>query len=148
MKIIGKVVGTDKGNCTVAVTRNSACSSCHDCKSKDGCHVQLILGNQKQSAQICALNKASAKTGDIVEVETSSKRTLSITFVVFFLPIVISLISYFVTNLVTSNASIPEMMMIVTFILSFAVFAIVLNKLIKNSVNVYYTVKILEERDS
>ena len=148
MKIIGKVVSTDKGNCTVDVTRNSACPSCHDCKSKDGCHVQLILGNQKQSAQICALNKANAKTGDTVEVETSSKRTLSITFIVFFLPIVISLFSYFVTNLVTSNESIPEIMMIVTFILSFAVFAIVLNKSIKNSVNVYYTVKILEERDS
>lgn len=83
--------------------RKSACEGCH--KNTDGasCAIcSLAGGNRKISMR--AYNKIGAEVGDLVEIETETRRVLWYAMLIFILPIVAALVGYFVGNAVLDNS--------------------------------------------
>ena len=83
--------------------RKSACEGCH--KNIDGgsCTICSLVGeNRKISMK--AYNKIGAEVGDLVEIETETRRVLWYAMLIFILPIVAALVGYFVGNAVLDNS--------------------------------------------
>ena len=98
MRIKAKVISVDGSYATVQCDRRSACDGCH--KNADGsdCSVCTLMGGNR-SVQSRAHNACCARPGDIVEVETASSRVLAYAAIVFLLPIVLSMLGYFLSGI-------------------------------------------------
>lgn len=72
--------------------RLSACEGCH--KHEEGCSVCSLMGsNRKITAR--AFNRVGAEVGDVVEIETETKKVLFYAMLVFLLPVVLMIGIYF-----------------------------------------------------
>lgn len=147
MKAIAKVVDVKGVTATVVSKRSSACESCHNCENGGVCHAQLVFGNQVEEVVLDVKNTLNAKIGDIVELESSTNRTLFVSIIIFILPIIVSVISYFVADKVTDIEYISALSMIVCFVTMFAIVTKIMNLYTKKHLTAYI-VKILEESDS
>lgn len=75
----GMVYKTDGEDCSVVVFRKSACGEhCQSCG---------ICGDTR--VEIKAKNTCGASEGDVVRIESSSKRVLMVAFVVYMLPVIL-----------------------------------------------------------
>ena len=146
MRNKGTVIETNGCSSRVKVIRNSACSSCHNCEAKDTCHAELVFGNQTEDVFVEAVNKVNAKTGDVVEVEFSSAKTLLVSVVVFVLPILLSVISYIISSKYFYLID-PSFTCVFTFICSFILLVLLSNKIVKKNL-VTYIVRVLEESET
>ena len=146
MNAIGKVIQINDDVATVVWQRSSSCESCHNCKNSNTCHVHLVFGNQSESVQIKARNKVGAKVGDSVMLETSTTKTLLISVFVFIMPIIISLISYFVTDKYVAASISPGISLVVSFVVSFVLLVKLMNVYVKRDLSVNI-VKIVEESE-
>ncbi len=144
MNAIGKVTQVKDGVATVVWQRSSSCEACHSCKNSNTCHVHLVFGNQSESVQIKARNKVGAKVGDSVMLETSTTKTLFISVFVFIMPVIISLISYFVSDKYFDASISPGIALVVSFIVSFVLLVKLMNVYVKRNLSVNI-VKIVEE---
>ena len=139
------IVTQIKGSYAVVVSeRNSACSSCHECKSKGSCHAELIFGNQKQNVTVTARNTVGALCGDMVELESSTFVTLLCSFFVFVFPFFITAAFYFLTVEQYKNSYYLPLILISVFCLSFFVLGFIFNSFIRKKHSIYI-VKVLEE---
>lgn len=77
----------------VRVDRTSMCDGCHKNGCDGGCSVYSIFGGDK-SFTAEAVNRAGAKKGDTVIVETADKNVYVSSFIVFILPIILAFVSY------------------------------------------------------
>ena len=77
------------GIAVVAVKRVSACA--HDCSKCTGGGCQIM---EHPDLTVRAYNKADAKVGDLVQVESSSRTILTMAAVVYLLPFVLLFIGY------------------------------------------------------
>ena len=95
-----KVVSVDGDIATVVSKRTSACEGCH--KSSEGCSVCSLMGEGREiSAK--AENRVGACVGDVVEIESESKKVLFFCAVVFLFPLVMMLAGYWITSCFTES---------------------------------------------
>lgn len=130
MKQNGVVIKTDdNGTAQVSVKRESACEAC---RIKNSCITC------KKTISSVADNSIGAKEGDTVTLETPSSLILLYSALVFILPIIVALASYFIGTAVFKNDISPYILSLVCFILTFIVLNITINKRAskKNSVKI------------
>ncbi len=146
MKAKGTVIETDGKTARVVSVRNSACSSCHNCANSGACHAELIFGEQTQSVQITAKNLVGAVRGDVVELESSTGKTLGTAFAVFIIPVILAVTAFLFADKFFTSQGISAIIMLCTFVASFFVISKIAGAFVKQSLNTYI-VKILEESD-
>ena len=134
MNAVGIVKSTEKDYAYVEIIKKSACSSCDGCASKGKCHTELIFLEGLKSYEIKARNHIGASVGDKVEVQSKGTISLMLSFMVFVLPVIVSIVSYFLFFKET-EASKTALIMSVVFVISFVVIAFVSNRLLKNFEN-------------
>ena len=86
-----KVVSLDGDIATVVAKRTSACEGCH--KSTEGCSVCSLMGEGAE-IEAKAENRVGAVVGDVVEIESESKKVLFYGAVVFLFPLFAMLAGY------------------------------------------------------
>ena len=86
----GKVVRCDGETAFVEVIRESACA--HDCSKCGG-----LCGQQKPIV-VPVVNRAGAKEGDFVRIESSTKTVLKQAFIVYMVPVLAFLGAYVVLH--------------------------------------------------
>ena len=146
MEAIGKVIEVNGKTATVESLRGSACSSCHNCEAKGACHAELIFGSQNSKVYSVADNSIGAKIGDTVELESSTKKTLLVAFVVFVLPVIIACALYFVLSSFIRNITVLAVLLVLFFTASFFVLIKLMNFYVKKNVSLRI-VRITEERE-
>ena len=144
MKAYGKVLSVNEKYAKVVTQRNSACSSCHSCKSSGSCHAELVFGKQTEDVVIDAVNVACANVGDMVELASSTRKTLSVIATIFVLPVLFSLISYIVVLNFTESDFIPVIFLLCVFIFSFIALVKLMNIYAKKYLKAYI-VRIVKE---
>ena len=145
MNAIGTVIEIDKNNKAVVSTqRSSACSSCHNCEASGSCHAELVFGEQNGVVIHKAENTAGASVGDKVEISVSTNKTLLISALVFVLPLIITVISYFCLSIFIENLGLLTALLVVLYFMSFVVMAKIVNVYVKNNIKTF-VVRILEE---
>ncbi len=147
MKAIGKVIELSDDFALVSSQRQSACASCHNCASKGACHAELVFGEQKQEVMIEAINSIGARVGDTVELEGSTRKTLSIAMLIFLLPFVLTSLAYFFLESQTDIGAVLPLILIGVFVISFFIITKLVNKYIQNK-NATIIVAILEENQN
>jgi len=101
MQTKATVVAVDGMFATVESVRASACDGCH--KAKDGgCSVCSLMGADRKISTR-AYNPIGAVVGDQVVIESNSGRILLYAAIVFLLPLVLGLLFWGITALITQN---------------------------------------------
>ena len=118
MKQIGTVVEINGDIARVECDRQSACDMCEN-----------AAGCAEKCKKVCATasNTVNATVGDRVEIETDTSKVLKNAFIVFLLPIVFAIASYFLAKaLLGESLAIVVTFIVLVFSLLFLSF--VLNK--------------------
>ena len=145
MNAIGKVIEVKNDIALVETLRSSACASCNDCEAKGACHAELIFGNDSDIVVSMAQNHVGAKVGDRVEMSTSTGKTLFVSFVLFVIPVLISVLVYLSVSAFASDI-VAAVLLIASFFVSFIILMKIMDLFVKNKVTIRI-VKILEERE-
>ena len=147
MKAIGKVKELKNDYAVVVSERKSACSACHNCEAKGTCSAELVFGEQKQDVSVTAYNSVGAKIGDTVELESSTKYTLSLAIIIFILPFLLTAaIYYLIVNIFNSGISLPPIL-IVIFLVLFIIVSKIANRIIQSKKTITI-VRVLEENQN
>ncbi len=85
----GKIVSMNKQTCIIEIDANSGC---HTCTLKSKCHAS---SRSKRRIEL-HLKNSTFKIGDTVELETEPKSVISASFLVFILPLIISITAYMI----------------------------------------------------
>ena len=93
----------------ISVPRKSACG--HDCEECAGCGVTGAEVHAK------AANPIGARPGQKVVVESSTKKMLGIVAFVYFIPVLLFLIGYVVTTLLTSRVALQYAVAVTGFVI-------------------------------
>lgn len=91
MKNFGTIIALDDENALIEVKRSTSCgekcgSCASNCKNKT-----MVIGVK---------NTLNAKIGEKVEVESESKRILSIAFLIYIFPIIMFILGVYLSNLI------------------------------------------------
>lgn len=113
----------------VRAVRKSACEGCDGCTGKNACHTELMFSDNFREFDIKVVNKICAKPGDVVEIQTCGNYVLLFAFVIFVLPVIISVASYFLADSCGFNIN-PIAVSVVVFAISFSIFAFCANRLV------------------
>ena len=112
MTEVGSVVSVNDDAAVVAMRMSGACKKCGLCmSSSDGKDVLLL-----------ARNEAGAKIGDSVEIEISSGRVLMAAFVVYLVPVVMTVVGFLVGSAVSGGSEesgLPIVLAVVFLVVSF-----------------------------
>ena len=103
MKTTATVVEINGRNATVETERTSACEGCHKKEAGENCTVCSLMGGERRIRSI-AENRAGAKVGDTVCVETATSRVLFYAALVFILPILFAVAGWFLVAAITKSA--------------------------------------------
>ncbi len=136
----GKVTAVLDGVATVSVERISACSGCsnkNNCTEKNSCASCRVINVEAQ-------NTLHAKTGDIVEIYSPTSSVLGISFCVFVLPLIFSIIAFIVADGILKNPADVYIVFFAAFILSEIFFCILFNKKLRKN-NKVKIIKIIKE---
>lgn len=145
MNAIGKVVKTEGKRAVVVSQRSSACASCHNCEAHGMCHAELVFGNQNEDVSVVAVNDACAKIGDTVVLETSTGKTLGVMLFIFVLPVVLTLVLYYLLNNVfVFGENYQPIILVLSFICLFFVSSFIANSYV-NEHSSTHIVRVLEE---
>ncbi len=144
MRAEAVVLSVNGNKAKVKSIRQSACASCENCESKAHCHAQLIFGDQDSSIVTEVYNTAGAKTGDRVMLASKGANILMLSMAVFVLPILFSVLSYFVAIRFFASENMPVVFLAVTFFACFALCAFFCDKYAKKNLKTEI-VKIIEE---
>lgn len=112
MREIGCVVSLKGSAAVVAMPVSGACEKCGACMlSGDGREVLLV-----------ARNSAGASEGDTVEIEISSGRVVAAAFIIYMIPVFMTIVGFLVGNAISGgadDASLPIVLSVVFLVLSF-----------------------------
>ena len=127
MKQKGTVISTEGAFAMVQVRRASACDGCH--RQAEGCGVCSLLsaGNRRHVVKVS--NPVQAQAGDVVELEAAGSRILFYAFMLFVLPILLSLLAYGVSVWLGAESAVRTICGIGAFIVAFASIAAGLNRM-------------------
>ena len=120
------------GRAELSIIRESACG--HDCSSCGGCSMA-----EKREVLVVADDPVGAQKGDVVQVESSTKKLLGIAILVYVLPVVLFFLCYFLGK----NYGVGDTMADVIAALGFAVgilAAIIYNRREKKKGTVSFTI--------
>lgn len=112
MKQTATVIEVKDDTAVVEVIRQAACEGC---KMSGACH------SCGKTVTATVKNKLGALPGDTVEVEAPSGTILKYAVIVFVLPVVAALLSYYIAAAILTDEVIPYLAALVAFLLSFAV---------------------------
>lgn len=112
MKEIGHVVSVSEGAAVVAMRMSGECKKCGLClKSSDGNEVLLL-----------AKNDTAARIGDRVEIEISPGRVIAAAFIVYMIPVVMTIVGFLLGNAMaggSEESGLPIALAIVFLVVSF-----------------------------
>jgi len=111
MKEVGKITAINNNICTIEIDANSGC---HTCTLKSKCHAS---SRGKRTIDL-KVNNLHFKVGDKVELETQPKSVITASFLVFILPLIISIAAYFIATSLFSVDSYGPLIFFVFFILA------------------------------
>lgn len=142
----GKVIEKNENTVKVESNRTSACSSCHNCEAKGFCHPEPMFAQQEQKVIIDAENAIGANVGDIVEVSSSTKKTLFVSVTVYLIPVILGVVSYICASMFYSE-TVCAVVSVLVFCLSFFVSVKVMNLYVNKNLTVV-AIRIVEESES
>lgn len=87
--MVKRLVGTDQAE--ILVRRASACG--HDCRSCGGCGPDTMT-----RVTVVAENEIGARPGDIVRVESESRKVLGLAAALYLVPLVLLFVGYFIAS--------------------------------------------------
>lgn len=96
----------------ISVPRKSACG--HDCEECAGCGVSGAAVHAK------AINSIDARPGQKVVVESDTKKMLRIVALVYLTPVVLFLLGYLVTALLTTSVGLQYFVAVLGFVIGIA----------------------------
>ncbi len=144
MTALAKVVEIKENNVArVQSQRMSACASCENCSSKGACEAQLVFGNTS-CVFLEVKNTLSARVGDTVQLSSSTPKMLFTSFFVFVVPVLLSVLAYFLAEGITHNTFISSVCLGVVFAAAFVAGAVFMNSYAKKCISIEI-VKIVEE---
>lgn len=111
MKETGKIVTIKNEKCTIEINANSGC---HSCSLNSKCHAS---STGKRVIEL-SLKDKNLKTGDTVELMTEPRSTLTASFIVFILPLLISTSAYLIFNLLAPQSNLDVLIFFIFFIIS------------------------------
>jgi len=117
MKQTGVVIEIIGNLAKVECDRQSACDMCENAS---------VCTEKCKKVYATAENTVNAEIGDFVEIETESKRVLKNAFIVFFLPVILSFVAYFVTERFFGSTP-ATIVTLVVLTVSLVLFAFLLN---------------------
>lgn len=120
MKQKATVVAIGGKYAKIKVDRSSMCDGCHKSGCSDGCALYKIFGAKSEFTSD-AVNRAGAKVGDRVVVETPDSTVNINAFFVFLLPVLVAAAVYFATAFIEA-----EQYRIISAVASFALYFVVL----------------------
>ncbi len=124
MTQVARIVALDGDKATLVVERSSSCGECHgDCLS-------CVAGKK---VTFTAKNSIHADIGDSVKVESSSKHILTIAFMVYILPIVLSVVFGALVYSTGANVAFAVTVGVVLWVIMFGVLFFYSRKLQKLS---------------
>ena len=118
MKQKGTVVALDGSIAKVECDRQSACDMCENAAS---------CAEKCKKVYAGAYNTVGASVGDIVEIETDTKKVLLNAVIVFLLPIVFAVGAYFVSDMYFSEG-ISAVITFAALVFSMCLFSFLLNR--------------------
>ncbi|MFA5561883.1 MAG: SoxR reducing system RseC family protein [Eubacteriales bacterium] len=123
----GTVISTEGAFAVVQVRRDAACDGCH--RQADGCTACSLLGAGQRNHVVKVANPVQAQAGDVVELEAPSARILFYAFMLFVLPVLLSLLAYGVSVWLGAESAVRILCGVGAFILAFAGIAAGLNRM-------------------
>lgn len=121
----------DAEHAEISVPRKSACG--HDCEECAGC------GISGSAVHVRALNTCDAHPGQKVVVESDTNKMLRIVAFVYLIPVVLFLLGYFITVLLTPSVAIQYTAAILGAVVGI-VFAILYDRRLKARGGVSFTI--------
>lgn len=96
MRELGKLVRIEEGKAVIEMESKGGCKSCgmnNYCRATGTGNRELKLGMEGQGYY----------PGDIVEIETPARSVVTAAFLVFILPVILSIVAYFIVNKLTGH---------------------------------------------
>ena len=119
MRTEATVILTDGRSAVVETQRISACEGCHKSEDGKGCSVCTLMGGDRRF-QAKAYNRAGAKAGDRVVIESRTDRMLWYAALVFLLPVVMALVFWGISVQITQSTTVQLLCALAGFVLAFA----------------------------
>ena len=121
----------DAEHAEISVPRKSACG--HDCEECAGC------GISGSAVYVRALNTCDARPGQKVVVESDTNKMLRIVAFVYLIPVVLFLLGYFITAVLTSSVAVQYTMAILGAVLGL-VFAVMYDRRLRAKGGLSFTI--------
>ena len=99
---LAKVIETDGSSATVEASRSTMCEGCESRDCGGACTVGDLFSHGR-TMRTRADNAIGAKTGDLVEISTPTGTVMSHAFLVFILPLILSVGAYFLARALTGS---------------------------------------------
>jgi len=109
---IGCVVSVNDEAAVVAMPLSKECEKCGSC---------MISGEGKE-VLLVAHNSAGAGPGDTVEVEISAGRVIAAAFIVYMIPVILTIVGFLVGNAIAGgdeNSTLPIVLAVAFLVVSF-----------------------------
>lgn len=132
MKTIATVIAVDGGLATVETERTSACEGCHK-KEDGGCSVCSLMGGNGRKLVAGAENRAGARVGDRVTVESATGRILGYAAMVFLMPLVTCLAGGLLASALTAHGGLRVLGAAIGFGVWFPVLRLISSRLQRKS---------------
>ena len=121
MRTKAKVISLNGELAVVETQRVSACEGCHKAEEGNGCSVCTLMGASDRALQAKAINRAGARVGDVVWIESATSRMMLYAALVFLLPLFMAVVGFGVAFAVTENSTWHLLGGAMGFVLSFIV---------------------------
>ncbi len=146
MKTIAEVIRVDGELAQVKTMRTSACEGCHKNADGKGCSVCTLMGADREMIAK-AYNRAGARVGDRVYIESSTRRMIGYAGLVFLLPLLLALLGWGIASMITATEWIRAVSALGGFVLALSV-AILYSRFVgQNRCDIEIT-EILQNEDS
>jgi sigma-E factor negative regulatory protein RseC len=112
VKEAGCVVSVNDDAAVVAMPMSPECEKCGSC---------MIAGEGKE-VLLLAKNSAGAGPGDTVEIEISAGRVIAAAFIIYMIPVLMTIVGFLVGNAITGgaeDADLPIVLSVVFLVVSF-----------------------------
>ncbi len=119
MRTQAKVISLCGARAVVEAIRSSACEGCHKNADGESCSVCTLMGGERSFTSV-ADNSLGAEVGDIVMVESETRRVLFYAVLVFLLPLVVAILGYGIGVLCELSSGIRALCAAIGFCLCFA----------------------------
>ncbi len=121
----------DAEHAEISVPRKSACG--HDCEECAGC------GISGSAVYVRAVNTCDARPGQKVVVESDTNKMLRIVAFVYLIPVVLFLLGYFITAVLTPSVAIQYTMAVLGAVLGL-VFAVMYDRRLRAKGGLSFTI--------